>query len=179
MKVTPTALPEVLLLEPRVFEDPRGAVWESYNRRSFAQATGIDVEFVQDNHSRSRRNVLRGLHYQVSQPQGKLIRVVRGEIFDVAVDLRRSSPTFRRWVGFNLSERGPAMAWIPPGFAHGLYAVTDCDVIYKMTAFYSPQDERTVLWRDADIAVRWPAESPLVSERDAGGARLAHAETFP
>jgi dTDP-4-dehydrorhamnose 3,5-epimerase len=168
----------VLILEPRVFEDARGAVWESHNRRAFAAATGVDVEFVQDNHSRSRRNVLRGLHYQVTRPQGKLVRVVRGEIFDVAVDLRRSSPTFRRWVGFTLSERGPGMAWIPPGFAHGLFAVTDADVLYKLTDFYTPGDERTLLWDEPEIGVRWPTEAPLLSDKDKAGKRLADADLF-
>lgn len=179
MKVIRTDLPDVLLLEPRVFEDERGCLWESHNRRTFAEATGIDVEFVQDNHSRSRRNVLRGLHYQLRRPQGKLVRVVRGEVFDVAVDLRRSSPTFGRWVGFTLSDRGPGMAWIPPGFAHGLYAITDADVVYKMTDFYAPGDERTLLWNDPEVGIRWPATAPLLSDKDRAGRRLAEAELFP
>lgn len=179
MKVIRTDLPDVLLLEPRVFEDERGCLWESHNRRTFAEATGIDVEFVQDNHSRSRRNVLRGLHYQLRRPQGKLVRVVRGEVFDVAVDLRRSSPTFGRWVGFTLSDRGPGMAWIPPGFAHGLYAITDADVVYKMTDFYAPEDERTLLWNDPEVGIRWPATAPLLSDKDRAGRRLAEAELFP
>lgn len=138
----------------------------------------MDVEFVQDNHSRSRQSVLRGLHYQLSRPQGKLVRVVRGEIFDVAVDLRRSSPTFKRWVGFTLSDRGPGMAWIPAGFAHGLYAVTDADVLYKMTDFYSAPDERTLIWNDAQIGVRWPSATPILSERDLAGRRIAEADLF-
>lgn len=179
MKIVRTDIPEVLLLEPRVFEDARGAVWESFNRRAFAEATGVDVEFVQDNHSRSRQNVLRGLHYQVARPQGKLIRVVRGEIFDVAVDLRRQSPTFKRWVGFTLSDRGPGMAWIPPGFAHGLYAISDAEVLYKMTDFYDPQIERTLLWSDPDIAVRWPTDAPVLSDKDKAGRRLVDIELFP
>jgi dTDP-4-dehydrorhamnose 3,5-epimerase len=179
MNVLPTEIPDVLILEPRTFEDHRGVVWESYNRRDFAQATGLDVEFVQDNHSRSRRNVLRGLHYQVGRPQGKLVRVARGEIFDVAVDLRRSSPTFKRWVGFTLSDRGPGAAWIPPGFAHGFFAVSDADVLYKMTAYHAPEHERLLLWNDPDIGIRWPSEAPLLSEKDTSATRFAEAELLP
>ncbi|HYD57324.1 MAG TPA: dTDP-4-dehydrorhamnose 3,5-epimerase [Burkholderiales bacterium] len=179
MNVIRTDLPDVLILEPRVFEDSRGAVWESYNRRAFASATGVDVEFMQDNHSRSRRNVLRGLHYQAGRAQGKLVRVVRGEIFDVAVDLRRSSPAFRRWVGFTLSDRGPGMAWIPPGFAHGFYALTDAEVIYKLTDYYAPELERVLLWSDPGIGVQWPCEAPSLSERDRSGAPFAEADAYP
>lgn len=179
MKVVRTDLPDVLLLEPTTFDDDRGVLWESHNRRTFAAATGFDVEFVQDNHSRSRRNVLRGLHFQLGSPQGKLIRVVRGEIFDVAVDLRRSSPTFKRWVGFTLSDRGPGMAWIPPGFAHGLLAVTDADVIYKMTDYYEPARERTVAWNDPELAIRWPVSKPILSSKDADAPRLSEVELFP
>lgn len=168
-----------MLLEPRVFQDERGALWESFNRRAFAEATGVDVEFVQDNYSRSRQNVLRGLHYQAGRPQGKLVRVVRGEILDVAVDLRRSSPTFRRWVAFTLSDRGSGMAWIPPGFAHGLYAITDADVLYKMTDFYSPEHERTLIWNDPEIAIRWPGNAPLLSDKDKAGKRLGDLDVFP
>jgi dTDP-4-dehydrorhamnose 3,5-epimerase len=173
-----TDIPEVLLLEPRVLEDARGMIWESFSRRAFAQA-GIDHEFVQDNHSRSRRNVLRGLHYQVGPPQGKLVRVVRGEVFDVAVDLRRSSPTFKKWVGFILSERGPGMAWIPPGFAHGFYAVSDAEVLYKMTAYYAPEHERTLAWNDPEIGIQWPTEAPLLSAKDKAAGRFADADLFP
>ena len=179
MKAIRTEIPEVLILEPRVLEDARGALWETYNRRDFAAVTGVEADFVQDNHSRSRQGVLRGLHYQVARPQGKLVRVVRGEIFDVAVDLRRSSPTFGRWVGFTLSERGPGMAWIPPGFAHGFLAVTAADVLYKMTEHYSPQDERTLLWSDAQLGVRWPSQTPILSEKDRAGRRLAEADVYP
>lgn len=179
MQVIPTDIPEVLILQPRMYADDRGAVWESHNRRTFADATGIDVEFVQDNHSRSRKDVLRGLHYQVGRPQGKLVRVVRGEIFDVAVDLRRGSPTFKRWVGFTLSDRGSGMAWIPPGFAHGLLALTDADVIYKMTDFWMPAHERTILWNDPDIGIKWPIDAkPVLSAKDAAGTPLAKAELF-
>jgi dTDP-4-dehydrorhamnose 3,5-epimerase len=179
MNVVRTEIPEVMILEPRVFEDARGAVWEPYNQKAFAAATGVEAAFVQDNHSRSREGVLRGLHFQKARPQGKLVRVVRGEIFDVAVDLRRSSPTFGRWVGFILSERGSGMAWIPPGFAHGFFAVSDADVLYKLTDFYSPQDERTLLWNDAEVGVRWPSQAPSLSEKDQAGRRLAELDAFP
>lgn len=181
MNVIRTEIPEVLLLEPKIFKDERGAVFESYNRRSFAKATGIDVEFVQDNYSRSVKNVIRGLHYQVVRPQGKLIRALRGEIFDVAVDLRRSSATFRRWVGFTLSESNHQMAWIPPGFAHGLLALSDeAEVLYKMTELWAPELDRAILWNDPDIGVRWPIDSsPVLSAKDKTGKRLGEAELFP
>jgi dTDP-4-dehydrorhamnose 3,5-epimerase len=179
MKVIPTEIPDVLLLEPKIFQDERGAVFESYNRRAFREATGIDVEFVQDNHSRSVKNVIRGLHYQVVRPQGKLIRVLRGEIFDVAVDLRRSSKTFGKWVGFNLSGENCRMAWIPPGFAHGLLALTDTDVLYKMTDYWAPGHERTVAWDDAHISVQWPMKAPpRLSAKDKAGSSLSAAEVF-
>jgi dTDP-4-dehydrorhamnose 3,5-epimerase len=179
VKVTPTDIPGVLLLEPKAFADERGAVFESYNRRVFAEATGLDPQFVQDNRSLSRKNVLRGLHYQVVKPQGKLIQVLRGEIFDVAVDLRRSSPTFRKWVGFNLSAANRTMAWIPPGFAHGLLALSEeVDVLYKMTELWVPQYDRTVLWSDPAIGVEWPVGSPILSAKDQAGKALAEAEIF-
>ena len=179
MKVIATEIPDVLLLEPKVFSDERGAVFESYNRRTFRDATGIDVEFVQDNHSRSVKNVIRGLHYQVVRPQGKLIRVLRGEIFDVAVDLRRSSKTFAKWVGFTLSEENFRMAWIPPGFAHGLLALTDADVLYKMTDYWAPEHERTVSWDDPDVRVQWPLKaSPRLSAKDKAGKSLLSSEVF-
>ncbi len=178
MNVIRTDIPEVLLLEPKIFPDERGFVFESYNRRAFSEAVGHDVDFVQDNHSRSRRNVIRGLHYQVQKPQGKLVRVVRGEIFDVAVDLRGSSPTFGKWVGFTLSEAG-RMAWIPPGFAHGLPARSEqADVLYKLTDFWAPELERTLLWNDATVAVRWPVADPVLSAKDQAGKPLADAEVF-
>jgi dTDP-4-dehydrorhamnose 3,5-epimerase len=181
MNLLRTEIPEVVLLEPRVFEDTRGTSFESYNRRTFRELTGVDVEFVQDNRSRSLRNVIRGLHYQVARPQGKLVSVLRGEIFDVAVDLRRSSRTFRKWVGFRLSEANRHMAWIPPGFAHGFLVMSDgADVLYKLTDFWSPEHERTVLWNDADLGVAWPLQGqPVVSARDVEGRRLADAETYP
>jgi len=181
MKVTPGALPEVLLLEPRVFGDDRGFFLESYNKRMFRELTGVTAEFVQDNHSRSARNVLRGLHYQLKQAQGKLIRVVAGEIFDVAVDLRRSSPYFGRWMGLNLSSQNKRMLWIPAGFAHGFLALADStEVLYKTTDYYAPEHERCVAWNDPDIGIEWPLTgTPLVSEKDRRGVVLKVAETFP
>jgi dTDP-4-dehydrorhamnose 3,5-epimerase len=180
MQVTPSRIPEVLVLEPRVFTDERGSLFESYNQRAFDKATGQAHVFVQDNRSFSKRNVLRGLHYQLGQPQGKLVQVLAGEIFDVAVDLRRSSPTFGKWVGFNLSRANRKMAWIPPGFGHGLLALSDeAEVLYKMTALWSPEHERTIAWNDPEIGIRWPAEAPLLSEKDRAGRRFAEADVFP
>ena len=180
MKVTKTEIPEVLLLEPRVFEDARGAAFESYNRRTFKEATGLDPVFVQDNRSTSIRNVLRGLHYQVARPQGKLISALRGEIFDVAVDLRRSSPSFGKWVGFTLSEIDRRMAWIPRGFAHGFLALSpSAEVLYKLDDFWSPPHERTIAWDDAQIGVRWPMQGePILSDKDRRGTPLHAAEVF-
>ena len=180
MKVTPTSVPEVLILEPRVFEDPRGFFFESYNQRVFKQATGLDPQFVQDNQSFSVRNVLRGLHYQVRQPQGKLITVLAGEIFDVAVDLRRSSPTFGKWVSATLSGGTHRAIWIPPGFGHGFLVLSEHALVqYKATDYYAPEHERTVLWSDPDLAIAWPLEGdPIVSDKDARGARLGAAELF-
>jgi dTDP-4-dehydrorhamnose 3,5-epimerase len=180
LKVVRTDIPDVLILEPQVFADARGAVFESYNRRTFRQDTGIEVDFVQDNDSRSVRNVIRGLHYQVQRPQGKLIRALRGEIFDVAVDIRRSSPTFGKWVGFNLSGTNGRMAWIPPGFAHGLLALSEeAHVLYKMTELWAPELDRTILWNDPQIGVRWPvAGAPILSAKDQAGKPLADAEVF-
>jgi len=180
MKVTPTSVPEVMILEPRVFEDPRGFFFESYNRRVFKEATGLDPQFVQDNQSFSVRNVLRGLHYQVRQPQGKLITVLAGEIFDVAVDLRRSSPTFGKWVSATLSGGTHRAIWIPPGFGHGFLVLSEHALVqYKATDYYAPEHERTVLWNDPDLAITWPLEGePIVSDKDARGARLGAAELF-
>jgi dTDP-4-dehydrorhamnose 3,5-epimerase len=181
MKVTPGALPEVLMLEPRVFGDDRGFFLESYNQRVFRQATGVEADFVQDNHSRSARNVLRGLHYQLKQAQGKLVRVVAGEVFDVVVDLRRSSPRFGRWMGLHLSAENKRMLWIPAGFAHGFLALKEAtEVLYKATDYYAPEHERCVVWNDPDIAIEWPlAGVPLVSEKDGRGVALKLAESFP
>ena len=180
MKVVPTSIPDVLLLEPKVFGDERGFFLESYNRRAFRAATGLDVEFVQDNHSRSARNVLRGLHYQIRQPQGKLVRVVAGEVFDVAVDLRKSSPTFGRWVGYTLSAADKRMAWIPVGFAHGFVVLSDfAEFLYKTTDYYAPQHEKSVLWNDAEIGIQWPLTAPpVLSAKDAGGNTFRDADVF-
>ena len=180
MKVSATAIPEVLVLEPKVFSDPRGFFFESYNRRSFREATGLDVDFVQDNKSFSVRNVLRGLHYQVRQAQGKLISVAAGDIFDVAVDLRRSSPTFGKWVSADLSGANHRLIWIPPGFAHGYLVTSEHALIhYKVTDYYAPEHERTLLWNDPQLAIAWPLEvEPILSDKDRRGARLGSAELF-
>jgi dTDP-4-dehydrorhamnose 3,5-epimerase len=181
MKAIPTAIPEVVVIEPRVFGDARGFFFESWNRRAFAQIAGRDWEFVQDNHTGSARHVLRGLHYQVRQPQGKLVRVVAGEVFDVAVDLRRSSPTFGRWVGERLSARNRRMMWVPPGFAHGFLVLSEtAEFLYKTTDYYAPEHERTLLWNDPALGIGWPLEGePLLKPKDAAGTPLAQAETFP
>ena len=178
--VTPTAIPEVLVLEPKVFGDSRGFFFESFNAQDFANATGLDVSFVQDNHSRSAKGVLRGLHYQLQQAQGKLIRVVRGSVFDVAVDIRKSSPTFGQWVGYELSEDNHRQVWIPPGFAHGFVVLSSsADFLYKTTDYYAPQYERCIVWNDPQIGIEWPANiSPLLSAKDAAGLSLAAAEVF-
>ena len=180
MKVTPTRIPEVLILEPRVFEDPRGFFFESYNRRVFKEATGLDPHFVQDNQSFSVRNVLRGLHYQVRQPQGKLVTVLAGEIFDVAVDLRRSSPTFGGWVSATLSGGTHRAIWIPPGFGHGFLVLSEHALVqYKTTDYYAPEHERTLMWNDADLAIAWPLEGDaIVSDKDQRGARFGAADLF-
>ena len=180
MKVLPTAIPEVLLLEPRVFSDPRGFFFESYNRRSFRDATGLDVEFVQDNQSFSVRNVLRGLHYQVRQPQGKLVRVTAGEIWDVAVDLREDSATFGKWVATTLDAKSARSIWIPAGFAHGFLVLSEsAEVQYKTTDYYAPEHERTLLWNDPALAIPWPLRGePVMTEKDRRGVPLAAAERF-
>lgn len=181
MKAIPTDIPGLTILEPRVFDDERGFFFESYNRRAFGEATGLDPDFVQDNHSRSARNVLRGLHYQVERPQGKLVRVVAGEVWDVAVDLRRSSPTFGRWVGVTLSAANHRMLWVPEGFAHGFVVTSDvAEFLYKTTAYYAPEHDRTLLWSDPALAISWPVQGePILKPRDANGTPLAQAETFP
>ncbi len=180
MNVIRTALPGVLILEPKVFGDARGFFFESHNRRAFHAATGVDVEFVQDNHSKSARSVLRGLHYQIRQAQGKLVRVVSGEIWDVAVDIRRSSPGFGKWVGFPLSAQTKQLAWIPPGFAHGFVVTSDsAEVLYKTTDYYAPAHERTLLWSDPALGISWPlAGEPLLAEKDRKGTPFALVETF-
>ncbi len=182
MKVVDTALPEVRIIEPQVHEDERGFFLESWNARSFA-AAGIDAAFVQDNQSRSARGVLRGLHYQRVQPQGKLVRVVAGRAFDVAVDIRRSSPHFGRWTGVELSAQNRRMLWIPPGFAHGFLALEDgTDLLYKCTDYYAPEHDRTILWSDPALAIAWPLDGlgePLVSAKDNTGLLLAEADVFP
>jgi dTDP-4-dehydrorhamnose 3,5-epimerase len=179
MNLIPTAIPDVLLLEPRVFGDERGFFLESWNKRTFAEL-GITADFVQDNHSRSQKNVLRGLHYQIEHAQGKLVRVTAGEVYDVAVDLRRSSPTFGRWVGFTLSAADKRMAWIPPGFAHGFLVMSDsAEFLYKTTDYYSPAHERTLLWNDPQLAIPWPLDGePLLAAKDKAGTPLALAASF-
>jgi dTDP-4-dehydrorhamnose 3,5-epimerase len=177
-----TAIPDVVLIRPRVYGDARGFFLESWEERKFA-AAGIDARFVQDNHSRSARGVLRGLHYQIMQPQGKLVRVVRGAVFDVAVDIRRTSPCFGRWVATELSVRNHQMLWVPPGFANGFLTLTESvDFIYRCTDFYAPQHERTILWNDADLGIGWPLErsgEPILSAKDAAGVPFRSAECFP
>jgi dTDP-4-dehydrorhamnose 3,5-epimerase len=181
MNVVRTDLPEVLLLEPKVFGDERGFFFESFNRRIFEEATGVRTDFVQDNHSRSRRGVLRGLHYQVRQPQGKLVRVTEGEVYDVAVDLRRSSATFGKWTGASLSAANKRMLWVPAGFAHGFLVLSDsADFLYKTTDYYAPEHERCVIWNDPDIGIRWPLEGqPILAPKDQAGKPLKETETFP
>jgi dTDP-4-dehydrorhamnose 3,5-epimerase len=179
--VIPTAIPDVLLIEPRVFGDVRGFFFESFNERSFAQATGVTASFVQDNHSRSARGVLRGLHYQIRQPQGKLVRVAVGEVFDVAVDLRRPSPTFGKWVGALLSAENKMQMWVPPGFAHGFMVLSDAaEFLYKTTDYYAPEHEQCIAWNDPAIGIEWPktAQPPQLSAKDLAGASLANALVF-
>jgi len=181
MKVTPTALPEVVLIEPRVFRDDRGFFFESFNEHLFEQAVGGPVRFVQDNHSHSTRDVLRGLHYQVERTQGKLVRVVNGAIFDVAVDLRRSSPRFGRWVGYTLSAANHHQLFVPEGFAHGFLVVSEsADVLYKTTDYWAPGAERCILWDDPSLAIPWPTggSAPILSAKDREGVALADADVF-
>lgn len=180
MKATPTKIPDVWLLEPEVFGDERGFFLESYNKKVFQEQLGINPNFVQDNHSRSRKNVLRGLHYQIKQPQGKLVRVVLGTIYDVAVDLRKSSPTFQQWVGVELSSESKGQLWVPEGFAHGFLVLSQfAEVLYKTTDYYKSQQERSLLWNDPDLAISWPLkEEPLLSTKDKAGQTLQEAEVF-
>ncbi len=180
MKVTPTAIPEVLIIEPKVFGDERGFFYESFNQRAFNDATGVALNFVQDNHSRSSKGVLRGLHYQIQQPQGKLVRVVRGSVFDVAVDIRKASPNFGKWVGIELSEQNHRQLWVPPGFAHGFLVTSDsADFLYKTTDYYAPQFERCIAWDDEVVGIDWPrGVVPQLSAKDSAGSHLTNAEVF-
>lgn len=180
MKITPTALPDVMLIEPTVFGDDRGFFFESWNKRALA-AAGLDVAFVQDNHSCSVRNVLRGLHYQIEHAQGKLVRVCSGAVFDVAVDIRKTSPTFGRWVGMTLSEPGKQTLWIPPGFAHGFLVLSEtAQFLYKTTDYWYPEHERTLLWNDPALGIVWPlAGAPTVAAKDMAGLPLSLADVFP
>lgn len=179
MKLTKTRIPDVVVLEPKVFGDNRGFFLESYNQKTFAEL-GLTKTFVQDNHSRSLRNVLRGLHYQLEQPQGKLVRVVAGTIWDVAVDIRRHSATFGQWVGEELSAESKRMLWVPEGFAHGFVVISDsADVLYKVTDFYTPEGERSILWDDPALEIPWPLSgAPLLSEKDRAGRLLSQSEVF-
>jgi dTDP-4-dehydrorhamnose 3,5-epimerase len=180
MKATPTAVPDVLILEPKVFGDFRGSFYESFNQAAFNEATGTNYQFVQDNHSRSAKGVLRGLHYQIQQSQGKLVRVVRGAVFDVAVDIRMSSPAFGKWVGVELSEDNHRQLWVPPGFAHGFVVTSEsADFLYKTTDYYAPQYERCIAWNDAVIDIQWPTDlEPQLSAKDNLGLSLTRAEVF-
>ena len=181
MKPVTTQLPDVMLIEPKVFGDVRGFFMESWNRKTFA-GLGLDLEFVQDNHSRSARGVLRGLHYQLHQPQGKLVRVTQGAVYDVAVDLRRSSPNFGKWTGHELSAENHHMLWVPPGFAHGFLVLSEsAEFLYKTTEYYAPEHERCVLWNDPAIGIEWPqgGGEPLLSAKDKVGSLLKDAEVYP
>lgn len=180
MNVVPTALPDVLVLEPKVFGDERGFFFESYNKRTLEDRAGIQAEFVQDNHSRSAKNVLRGLHYQIKQSQGKLVRVISGAVFDVAVDIRRASPTFGRWVGEVLSEDNRRMMWVPPGFAHGFLVLSDyAEFLYKTTDYWAPEHERCISWCDRNLDIQWPLSGePTLSPKDQAGVSLHDAEVF-
>ncbi|UUZ64994.1 dTDP-4-dehydrorhamnose 3,5-epimerase [Polaromonas sp. P1-6] len=180
MKVIPTAIAEVLLIEPKVFGDARGFFFESFNQQAFNEATGLNVHFVQDNHSRSAKGVLRGLHYQIQQPQGKLVRVVRGAVFDVAVDVRKSSPSLGKWVGVELTEDNYRQVWIPPGFAHWVLVLSDsADFLYKTTDYYAPQFERCIAWNDPALGIEWPIQTaPSLSIKDQAGVTLRDAELF-
>jgi len=181
MNVVPTEIPEVLIIEPKVFEDDRGFFFESFNQRTFAEKTGVEADFVQDNHSRSSQNVLRGLHYQIQQPQGKLVRVVAGAVFDVAVDIRKSAPTFGKWVGCLLSAENKRLLWVPVGFAHGFLVVSQtAEVLYKTTDYYAPGQERCILWNDPDLAINWDLTAPpVLSAKDQAGQPFKAAELFP
>lgn len=181
MQVIPTSIPDLLIIEPKVFGDDRGFFFESFNQRRFTELTGITDQFVQDNHSKSARNVLRGLHYQIRQPQGKLVRVVAGEVLDIAVDIRKSSPTFRRSVGVNLSAENKKMLWIPQGFAHGFLVLSSSvEYLYKTTDYWAPEHERCIIWNDPDLAIDWQlgGATPLLSAKDQVGKPFREAEVF-
>ncbi len=181
MKVTRLAIPDVVLIEPKVFGDARGFFFESFNQKAFNDATGTNHQFVQDNHSRSSKGVLRGLHYQIQQPQGKLVRVVRGAVFDVAVDIRKSSPTFGQWVAEELSEDNHRQLWVPPGFAHGFMVLSEtAEFLYKTTDYYAPHYERCIAWNDPVIGIEWPhlAQAPVLSAKDQQGVQLGDADVF-
>ncbi len=181
MNVIPASIPEVLILEPKVFGDERGFFYESYNEREFTEKTGLAIHFVQDNHSRSAKNVLRGLHYQIQQPQGKLVRVISGEVYDVAVDIRRSSPSFGKWTATVLSDKNKRMLWVPAGFAHGFLVVSDyAEFLYKTTDYWAPSFERSIAWNDPNLNIPWPLEGePLLSGKDRLGTAFGEAEVFP
>ena len=181
MKIIPTSIPEVLIIEPNIASDSRGFFFESFNEKKFSQSTGLNVRFVQDNHSQSTKGVLRGLHYQIQQPQGKLVRVVRGAVFDVAVDIRRSSPTFGQWASAELTEENCRQLWAPIGFAHGFLVLSDrADLLYKTTAYYAPQFERSILWNDPKIGIQWPLnEEPRLSTKDKASLLFEQADTYP
>ena len=180
MKIIPTKIPDVLIIEPKVFGDERGFFFESFNKKAFAEATGITAEFVQDNHSKSTQGVLRGLHYQIKQPQGKLVRVVSGEVLDVAVDIRKSSDTFGQWEGVILSAENKRQLWVPEGFAHGFVVLSEsAEFLYKTTDYYAPEYERCIRWNDSELAIDWQySEEPQVSEKDAKGALYKEADVF-
>ena len=180
MEIQTTAIPDLLIFEPKVFGDDRGFFYESFNARRFKELTGLDPVFVQDNHSKSAKNVLRGLHYQIQQAQGKLVRVVAGEVFDVAVDIRRSSPTFGKWVGVTLSAENKRQFWIPEGFAHGFIVTSEsAEFLYKTTDYWAPEYERSILWNDPAIGIEWPIDAePILSGKDQVGSKMADAEVF-
>ncbi len=180
MEITPASIPDVLLIEPKVFGDERGFFFESFNQKIWEEKTGIKTKFVQDNHSRSAKNVLRGLHYQIKQLQGKLVRVISGEVFDVAVDIRKNSPTFGKWVGEILSAENKRQLWIPEGFAHGFLVLSDtAEFLYKTTDYWAPEHERSIIWNDPELAIAWPLQGePVLARKDAEGKRLNDADLF-
>ncbi len=181
MKIISAEIPDILIIEPQIFQDNRGFFFEAFNFKKFTEQTGININFVQDNHSYSKQSVLRGLHYQIEQSQGKLVRAIVGTIFDVAVDIRKSSPTFGKWTGYKISAENKRQIWIPPGFAHGFVVLSEvAEVLYKTTDYYAPHGERTILWNDTDLNIDWQiSDRPIVSEKDAAGKSFKMAEVFP